>query len=279
MFSPHAPPTFLNPIRQLKGRHCIGLVAYVGQNQDDFSDYSQSGIGKSNCQGYVILLTDTFSEPFLVENEDKKIALPWGSESVKDEIFTNPLKTNNDWSGYYNQQEIKKYAKKEGLSLLDFPAAYTCENYDKYTVIKHDNGEIEILDTATGLEAPDNTSGWFLPTVHMLYSVNGRDKFTIGGTYYESDKEVHAIDKLFNDRLEIIKKYAKDDLIYKHSICDYLELAGSPTKHHYWGSNHYYLKNPISIMNIKVSNMDYCPKNGIKKNNYEVTSARAFLAF
>lgn len=264
---------------QLKGRHCIGLVAYIGQNQDDFSDYKQTGIKKTKCQGYVISLTDTFSEPFLVTNENGT-ALPWGSESVANEVFTIPITQSiNDWSGYYNQQKIKKYAADHfDNDLTQFPAAFTCEYYGK-KVIKNDNGEIEILDTATGLEAPDNTSGWFLPTVHMLYSVNGRDGFVIGGTKYshirndKGEAEIFAIDLLFNDRLKIIKEYANQDPLYN----EYLELAGSPTKLYYWGSNHY--KSDFSIMTLSGELYSYCPKNGIKVGHYKVTSARAFLAF
>lgn len=195
---------------QLKGHHCIGLVARVGQNQDDLSDYSQSGIKKSNCQGYVISLTDTFSEPFLVNHGSENV-LPWGSDSVNEEIFTLPIEQKiNEWSGYYNHHKIIEYAKNTAeLTLRDFPAAYTCEYYVKYTLGTNENGEpIWVSEgSSTGLEAPDNTSGWFLPTVHMLYSVSGRNGFTIGGKEYFTDEEGHAIDKLFNDRIELIKKY------------------------------------------------------------------------
>lgn len=256
------------------------------------SDYSESGINKTTCQGYVISLTDTFSEPFLVKEENGTInVLPWGSESVNNDVFTIPIEQKiNEWSGYYNHHKIIEYAEdeKNGLTLKDFPAAYTCEYYGKYTLGTDENGEPIWVseDSSTGLEAPDNTSGWFLPTVHMLYSVSGREGFRIGGKEYFTDKEGYAaIDKLFNDRIEHIKKYLGQDPLYNEGFCNYIGLAKGTFETFYWGVNHYTVA--PSITSIKGISYNYYLKNGSKsKSTGGVTTyefhdfrARPFLAF
>ena len=40
---------------------CIGIVFYVGQHENDGSDYSATGIGQAKCHGYAVAVQDAAS--------------------------------------------------------------------------------------------------------------------------------------------------------------------------------------------------------------------------
>lgn len=137
--------------------HPIGIVFYVGHHNRDHSDYSQSGINKEKCQGYVLALNDAFlpdqNNPTL-----PKYTIRWAVEkTVPATSLVTQYTDNLDWSGYDNLVKMREYTGGDKIENdAVFPAAYACETYTGY------NGN---------MGPPSNTSGWFIPTTDMLASV------------------------------------------------------------------------------------------------------------
>ena len=113
-----------------QANNCIGIVFYVGQHTTDTSDYSDSGIKQTKCNGYALALTDVGKSE-------------WGSYGVVSGVSTN----NSDWEGYSNQKELEKNIDK-------YPAAKGCRDYGKGNDGKY--------------AAPTKSSGWFLPSCGQL---------------------------------------------------------------------------------------------------------------
>ena len=85
----------------------VGVVFYVGHNTNDDTDYSNTGIGKKQCNGYVMAVKN------LKERQ-------W-SKTLQNSIITS---TDEDkWNGYSNQQMLKN----GGLN--NYPAAKFCADY------------------------------------------------------------------------------------------------------------------------------------------------------
>lgn len=136
------------------GRECIGIIYYVGQHPNDKSDYSESGIGKPECHGYVVAI------------EDADGMFVWGQELESLGFYPvdeegNPVdnfsKNSGDleWSGYDYTMRIKADGEKMGTFTEDkmngYAAAYYSVNYH--------------------IPAPKHSSGWFLPASSQLYAI------------------------------------------------------------------------------------------------------------
>lgn len=150
------------------GKECIGIIFYVGQHPNDNSDYSETGIGKAKCNGYVAALHDANSEMCMWGPSGLELGLyPTDEEGNVIDNFTNNS-GDNDWSGYkYTQIIIQKAKSFDGLNSISntgFPATYYTVNYE---------------DIA---KAPANTSGWFLPAISQLVKVMDMEQ-----TFAESD--------------------------------------------------------------------------------------------
>lgn len=143
-----------------ESKEAIAIVFYVGHHPSDESDYSATGIGKEQCNGYAVALT----------NSGK--SLIWGvwayevgtapvnaqGEYYYGDTSGNPnrpdlkLTKDTDWNGYKSTQMIKTAAETdfEGLnqdSDRGFPATYMCLNY---------------------MAAPAASSGWFMPSTGQV---------------------------------------------------------------------------------------------------------------
>lgn len=120
---------------------CIGIVLKAGRNLDgnwnDDCDYMLKGttIQMSTIHGYVLALDDA--------NNGKNCQ--WGPY---DTIVGTNTEQYTGFYGYTNTNTIKAFATKNGNDLeTAFPATYyATEGYEKTN------------------PAPDNTSGWFLPS-------------------------------------------------------------------------------------------------------------------
>lgn len=140
----------------VEAKECIGIIFHVGQHESDKSDYSETGIGKEKCNGYVVALKDA----------TKGELVPWGPSSFDNMGFYpkdeegNPVDnfsegTDSDWSGFeYTQQTSKTAKEMYGLHCMSsegFPATYFATQY--YSDIA---------------KAPAKSSGWFLPSISQL---------------------------------------------------------------------------------------------------------------
>lgn len=243
------------------GHHCIGLVVGVGKHENDISDYTQSRIPDIN--GYVMALTDTSDElAWATTNSTgvKKFVgtisylVPTPSGGIINKAFV-------DWSGFYNFCKIKEFveANKSTVKLTDFPAAYACETYgDDY-----------------GLSAPDNTVGWFLPTIGMyeIFLKGLTDKIETTGLFYEKGK-------LWEERFDTIKEYLRFDTLYPTDIYA-ASIKGYDSQYRYWPSNEHAtaVSQGLVVNSLGVNQVNKYNKNSIFNNvNYSFT-VRPFLAF
>ena len=129
---------------------CVGVVFYAGQNLQDKTDYSQTGIGQSRCHGYVVALKDA--------GEFAWMKGPNGEYSE----FVDTSNDVNDWNGYFNQKKIEEYVSLHtsgGWTMAHFPAANACANW----------GKSNDSPNSTSYAAPTGSSGWFLPAMRQLH--------------------------------------------------------------------------------------------------------------
>lgn len=155
------------------GKTVIGIVFYAGHHPDDKSDYSKSGIGQAQCHGYVVTLTNV--------NNNYYDRHSWGWR-LKYNPVVGASTSKTDWNGYYNYIKIREFVNKnEGLEngewgMNHFPAAFACETYGNRTVDKFARPTGD-YDWQKPLAAPDNTSGWFLPSLGQLLHLQKNRSF------------------------------------------------------------------------------------------------------
>lgn len=142
----------------VNGKQCIGIVFAVGHNEYDASDYSGSGIGKVKCNGYAVALTDA-SDSYAM----------WGPKGIelglypKDE-FGDPIQNGsengkyNDWSGYMYSKIAEEESEKSG--------GLSPDRAEGYPLFYH-----AMVTYSSIVPAPENTSGWFLPSISQLYKI------------------------------------------------------------------------------------------------------------
>lgn len=233
--------------RDFPGRHCIGLVVGVGQHENDFSNYSLSGIKGKRCEGYALSLTRLPEMDWAVR----------GTDGAKYYVGTNAFASTSyakqDWSGFYNHQQIKKYA---GTELANFPAAYACETYGN----------------DCGLGAPDNSSGWFLPAAGMLEGVRGMENIETASKTYD------RFDTLFDDRIDTLKVYldsGKDPVYNEYKYKDDIKGFNDKwdTKLFYWTSNE------ASTNSSLGGKAFYSPLGTTNLDKYRIHYVRPYLAF
>lgn len=156
------------------GKTVIGIVFYAGHHPEDKSDYSRSGIRQAQCHGYVVSLTNA--------NNDQYDRHSW-EWRLKGESKSNRLvgfsTSKTDWSGYYNCVKIHEFVNENegwGWEMKHFPASFACETYGNRTVDKYGR-PAGIYDWQEPLASPDNTSGWFLPSLGQLLHLQKNSSF------------------------------------------------------------------------------------------------------
>lgn len=180
------------------GKTVIGIVFYVGQHENDFSDYSASGIGQKNCHGYVVALTDVHNDYSREEMHPE--LLPWGygpNGKISYSIGTDsdPIR----WNGYNDLCKIHEYVRNNnGWEMKHFPAFLACETYGNRTVDK-DGNPTNDYDWQHPLAAPNNSSGWFLPSCGQLQYLYQKSSF-------------------LSARIDLIKDNTPDGSSYKEHI-------------------------------------------------------------
>lgn len=225
------------------GKTVVGIVFYVGQHENDKSDYSSTGIGQKNCHGYAVALTD-------VHNDDNdRLRWEYGPNRVYNRSV-NTFTDNDDWQGYSNSLKFHEFVNKEdnktaGWEMKHFPAALACETYGNRTV-DQDGNPTDAYDWQKPLAAPSNTSGWFLPTYGQL-------------TYLYQNRSV------LSSRMDVVKSSVPANCDYKDKIKWF--------NYYYWSSTE--IPNyPDDALNMSLRYGDAYPFG--KFNRYGV---RAVLAF
>lgn len=141
---------------QVSGKQVIGTIFALGHSPYDHSDYTQSGIGKAQCNGYVVARADvsTSSDYYgnVLQNEH---LYPTDEDGNALDNFSSP---QTDWSGYAYTQ---KYVEAANGNLDD-------KQYD-YRAVKH--AVVTYLQNHDKHIAPKKSTGWFLPSIGQLRQI------------------------------------------------------------------------------------------------------------
>lgn len=169
-------------------RHrCIGIVFHASQHPSDQSDYTATGIGRSQCHGYAVALKDATSNYCMWGSYSTELGCcPTDDAGEKLDNLRNP---DIDWCGYvWTQRIITAAGGKENLNATEeagYPATW-------YAVVSYE----------TGCNAPSNSSGWFLPSIGQMLKicqnrsslfgpVSGAEGFSYD--YWSSSEDFHRL--------------------------------------------------------------------------------------
>lgn len=176
-------------------KNVLGIVFYVGQNPNDFSDYSETGIGKPRCNGYVMALVNA-SEEYCYWGPESGIDLHCYPVNEDGSVVDNYSGFKDcDWSGYKYTQIIKDAAEANGgpspESAAHYPVIYYTLKYEE------------------AYPSPANSSGWFLPAISQTWAiVENRDLLAKAGAdlpvdwYYSSSEDSWALDMVLSINME-----------------------------------------------------------------------------
>ncbi len=145
---------------------------YVGRHEKDNSDYTvpltENGpvLAGGKVHGYVLALTDVHND------SDDRLCWEYGPNQEYNQKV-DASTDNTDWNGYANCQKIHDFVKNNtdnGWKMQHFPAALACETYGNRTIEKDGNPITDgRYDWQQPFIAPNNSSGWFLPSCDQLY--------------------------------------------------------------------------------------------------------------
>lgn len=126
---------------------CIGIVFKVGAGQDDqVSDYSS--LTDNTIHGYAVALNDAHTA-----------AGAWGIRGTDVNGIENNGSAGNKYDGYKNTTVVRQLP------------AYNPTDVSQPTA----NGQYWAFKVASeyAVVVPDNTSGWYLPSIRQLADING----------------------------------------------------------------------------------------------------------
>ena len=149
----------------LDQHRCVGIVFHAGQHDSDKADYSGTGIKQAKCHGYVVALTDVHN------GSSDRLRWEYGPGNEWDKVV-DASTNSGDWQGYSNSLKFHKFVddatnKENGWEMKHFPAALACETYGNRTLDQNGNPTSDYA-WQQPLAAPNNTSGWFLPSCGQL---------------------------------------------------------------------------------------------------------------
>ena len=182
---------------------CIGIVFYSGRHETDQSDYTRpltagGPVLGNTVHGYVMSLTyvptqaGSNSNKNVVEfshcNAVRADGSPDGDKRSK-HLYTcrGTCRSRDDFNGYYNCMAILNYAATVNCCI--FPALHVAINYGKrgyrveyITENGYDFWNLvdagDVYDWQLSLAAPQNSSGWFLPSYGQLYYFYPKDSYS-----------------------------------------------------------------------------------------------------
>lgn len=235
----------------------IGIVFHVGKHETDLFDYYSQPLTEDGptipngvFHGYVVALTDA--------HNDDNVQLRWeyGPNGQYD-IFVGTSTSTDDWNGYSNSLKFHEFVnddknKTAGWEMKHFPAALACETYGNRTTDQNGDPADGKYDWQQPLAAPQNTSGWFLPS-------RGQLKYLYQKSYFLSS------------RMTNVKKCTMNDCNYKDKIKGF----NTSLLAYYWSSTeHYSSTYPNHACGVRFRNGDCTYGN--KNTDLGV---RAVLAF
>lgn len=190
----------------LDQHRCIGIVFYAEQHDSDDADYTDTGIGQTKCHGYVVALTEVHN------GSVDRLSWEYGPNGEWDKVV-NASTGNGDWKGYSNHLKFHEFVNNEdnaGWEMKHFPAALACETYGNRTLDQNGNPTSDYA-WQQPLAAPNNTSGWFLPSRGQL-------------------SHLRANNSSLSARMTDVKNSTPADCDYKDKI------KGFETNWYYWSS-------------------------------------------
>lgn len=138
-------------------KECIGIIFYVGQHENDESDYSASGIGKTRCNGYAVALRNIIDDYCQWGPTGKEIGcFPMDEFGNSIDNYSNNG-GDIDWSGYKYTYLIKAEAEANG--------GLSAGRVEGYPAVAH------TLNYSNTVPAPSSSSGWFLPAISQLWCI------------------------------------------------------------------------------------------------------------
>ena len=157
----------------VSGKTPIAIVFYTGRHEKDNSDYTvpltEDGpvLADGTVHGYAVALTDVHN------NDDDRLRWEYGPNKEYNQAVGTFTEHTSDWSGYANCLKINEFVKNhssDNWEMKHFPSAFVCETYGNRTI---DQSGKPITDGRYNWQqpfiAPENSSGWFLPSCDQLY--------------------------------------------------------------------------------------------------------------
>lgn len=237
---------YIIPQEATPDANVIGIVFHAGQHSSDNADYSESGIGRAQCHGYVVALTDVHND------RDDGLRWEWGPDGQYDQRV-NTSTSSSDWQGYSNSLKFHEFVNKDenkeaGWEMKHFPAAFACETYGNRTIDQDGNPANGKYDWQKPLTAPSNTTGWFLPSCAQV-------------KYLQQNRS------LLSARITDVKNSTPDDCIYRDKIKWFILW-------YFWSSNEF-SDDPNRVWHVFMINA----VSGHNRTKDATANVRAILAF
>ena len=147
---------YIIPGEEMPNEECIAIVFHAGHHENDASDYSATGIGQQKCHGYAIALQDATNGycQWGVYGTELGCCPTDGSGNIQNNYSTPDI----DWSGYAWTQKIIAAAGGTGNLNAAEDSCYPATYY-------------AVVDYASKVPSPANSSGWFLPSIGQMWNV------------------------------------------------------------------------------------------------------------
>lgn len=151
------------------GKACIGIVFKVGAGPEDAASNYENKLIDGKIHGYVVALRDAHDEVGM-----------WGIRSTDVSGLTNEGNFTDKYNGYTNTQTVRNLTEYGNVN-LNRPSS----SPDQYWAFK------AASDYAT--DAPNNSSGWYLPSIGQLQDIYNLPKRTelltaAGGVAFKTDE-------------------------------------------------------------------------------------------
>ena len=147
---------YIIPGEEMPNEECIAIVFHAGHHENDASDYSATGIGQQKCHGYAVALQDATNGycQWGVYGTELGCCPTDGSGNKQNNYSTPDI----DWSGYAWTQKIIAAAGGTGNLNAAEDSGYPATYY-------------AVVDYASKVPSPANSSGWFLPSIGQMWNV------------------------------------------------------------------------------------------------------------
>ena len=147
---------YIIPGEEMPNEECIAIVFHAGHHENDASDYSATGIGQQKCHGYAVALQDATNGycQWGVYGTELGCCPTDGSGNIQNNYSTPDI----DWSGYAWTQKIIAAAGGTGNLNAAEDSGYPATYY-------------AVVDYASKVPSPANSSGWFLPSIGQMWNV------------------------------------------------------------------------------------------------------------